>query len=53
MNKKMLSLGLIGLMASGTGAQAAEGMITFDAGHGGNNSTAETGSKWSVQRMGY
>ena len=40
MNKKMLSLGLVGLMASGTVAQAAEGMITIDAGHGGNNSTA-------------
>ena len=40
MNKKMLSLGLLGLMATGTVAQAAEGMITIDAGHGGNNSTA-------------
>ena len=40
MNKKMLSLGLISLMATGTVAQAAEGMITIDAGHGGNNSTA-------------
>ena len=40
MNKKMLSLGLLGLMVSGTVAQAAEGMITIDAGHGGNNSTA-------------
>ena len=40
MNKKMLSLGLISLMATGTVAQAAEGMITIDAGHGGNGSTA-------------
>ena len=39
-NKKLLSLGLISLMATGTVAQAAEGMITIDAGHGGNNSTA-------------
>ena len=40
MNKKLLSLGLVGLMASGTVAQATEGMITIDAGHGGNGSTA-------------
>ena len=39
-NKKLLSLGLISLMATGTVTQAAEGMITIDAGHGGNNSTA-------------
>lgn len=39
-NKKLLSLGLISLMATGTVAQAAEGMITIDAGHGGNGSTA-------------
>ena len=42
MNKKMLSLGLLGLMASGTVAQAAEGMITIDAGHGYNTSGKRT-----------
>ena len=42
MNKKLLSLGLLGLMASGTVAQAAEGMITIDAGHGYNTSGKRT-----------
>ena len=42
MNKKMLSLGLISLMATGTVAQAAEGMITIDAGHGYNTSGKRT-----------
>ena len=42
MNKKMLSLGLLGLMATGTVAQAAEGMITIDAGHGYNTSGKRT-----------
>ena len=42
MNKKMLSLGLLGLMATGTVAQAAEGLITIDAGHGYNTSGKRT-----------
>ena len=42
MNKKLLSLGLLGLMATGTVAQAAEGMITIDAGHGYNTSGKRT-----------
>ena len=43
MNKKLLSLGLLTLMASGTVVQAADGVITIDAGHGHN-----TGGKRAV-----
>lgn len=52
MNKKLLGLGLVSLMASGTVAQAAEGMITIDAGHGhytsGKRTPDDSFREWDI-----